>query len=92
MLRKRCAMARVNFSLRDKLLAEIDAEAKDKRTTRSAFIRAALENYIEHRRSQREEEAKRRKMRAAARKIDVLAKKLGKWDPQETIRRARETT
>jgi len=36
------------------------------------------------------QDAKRRKMREAARKMDTLAKKLGKWDPQATIRKFRD--
>jgi len=33
---------------------------------------------------------KLKKMRAASSKMDVLAKKLGKWDPQATIRKFRD--
>ena len=34
---------------------------------------------------------KRKKMQEASRKMDALAKKLGKWDPQATIRKFRDT-
>jgi hypothetical protein len=50
-----------------------------------------LEKYIEAKRHEREEEEKRKKMQEASRKIDALAKKLGKWDPQATIRKFRDT-
>jgi len=84
-------MARVNVFLTDELLEEINEEAKEERTNRSALIQTALEKYIEAKRRGREEEEKRRKMQDASRKMDALAKKLGKWDPQATIRKFRDT-
>jgi hypothetical protein len=51
---------------------------------------SALERYIKTKRREREEE-KRKKMQRASRKMDALAKKLGKWDPQATIRKFRDT-
>ena len=84
-------MGRVNVFLKDKLLDEINEEAKEEGTNRSAFIQTALEKYIEAKRREREEEEKRKKMQEASRKMDALAKKLGKWDPQATIRKFRDT-
>jgi metal-responsive CopG/Arc/MetJ family transcriptional regulator len=84
-------MGRVNVFLRDKLLDVINKEAKEEGTNRSAFIQTALEMYIEAKRRGREEEEKRKKMQEASRKMDALAKKLGKWDPQATIRKFRDT-
>jgi len=84
-------MGRVNVFLKDKLLDEINDAAKEEGTNRSAFIQAAVEKYIEAKRREREEEEKRKKMQEASRKMDALAKKLGKWDPQATIRRFRDT-
>jgi hypothetical protein len=37
------------------------------------------------------QDAKRRKMQEAARRMDALAKILGKLDPQATIRKFRDT-
>ncbi len=84
-------MARVNVFLKDELLEEINEEAKEEGTNRSALIQTALENYIGAKRHAREEEEKRKKMQEASRKMDALAKKLGKWDPQATIRKFRDT-
>lgn len=84
-------MARVNVFLKDELLDEINQEAKDEGTNRSALIQIALEKYIEAKRRGREEEEKRKKMQEASRKMDALAKKLGKWDPQATVRKFRDT-
>lgn len=41
----------------------------------------SLEKYIKTKRREREEET-RKKMQEASRKMDALAKKLGKWDPR----------
>ena len=84
-------MPRVNVYLRDNLLDAVNREANDEKTNRSALIQAALEKYIETKRRGREEEEKRKKMQEASRKMDALAKKLGKWDPQATIRKFRDT-
>ena len=84
-------MARVNVFLKDELLDEINREAEAEETNRSALIQAALEKYIEAKRREREEGEKRKKMREASRKMDALAKKLGDWDPQVTIRKFRDT-
>jgi len=82
-------MGRVNVFLTGKLLDDLDAEAKREKTNHSAIIQAASEKYIEAKRRGREEEEKRKKMQEASRKIDALAKKLGAWDPQATIRESR---
>ena len=84
-------MARVNVFLKDELLDEINREAEAEETNRSALIQAALEKYIEAKRREREKEEKHKKMREASRKMDALAKKLGDWDPQTTIRKFRDT-
>jgi metal-responsive CopG/Arc/MetJ family transcriptional regulator len=84
-------MGRVNVFLKDELLQVINEEAKEEGTNRSALIQTALEQYIENKRRDREEQKKRKKMKAASRKMDASAKKLGKWDAQKTIRKFRES-
>ena len=84
-------MARVNVFLKDELLDEINEEAKEEKTNRSALIQSALEKYLEAKRKKREEEEKRKKMQEASRKIDELAKELGDWDGVAIIRRFRDT-
>ena len=84
-------MGRVNVFLKDELFDEINEEAKEEGTNRSALIQTALEKYIEGKRREREDEEKRKKMQEASRKMDALAKKLGKWDPQTTIRKFRDS-
>ncbi len=84
-------MSRVNVFLKDELLNEINEQAKEAGINRSALIQIALEKYIESKRLEREEDEKRKKMLEASRKMDALAKKLGNWDAQSTIRKFRDT-
>jgi len=84
-------MARVNVFLKDELLDEINREADAEKTNRSALIQAALEEYLQAKRKNREEEEKRKKMREACERMDRLAEKLGRWDAQAIIRKFRDT-
>ena len=84
-------MGRVNIFLTDELLEQIDEEAKEEKTTRSALIQTALKKYIEAKRRDRAEEEKQQKMHKAACKMDALAKTLGKWNAQKIIRRYRRS-
>ena len=84
-------MARINVFLKDELLEEINREAEAEETNRSALIQSALEEYLQAKKRQREEQEKRKKMLEASRKMDTLAKKLGAWDAQAIIRRFRDS-
>ena len=52
---------------------------------------SALENYTKTKPHERYEAEKRKKMAQACRKMEGLAKKLGMWNPQATIRKFRDT-
>ncbi len=84
-------MGRVNVFLKDDLLKEINREADVEKTNRSSLIQTALEEYLQAKREKREEEEKVKKMQEASRRIDALAKRLGNWDAQGTIRKFRDT-
>jgi len=84
-------MARINVFLKDELLEEINREAEAEETNRSALIQSALEEYLQAKKRQREDQEKRKKMQEASRKMDTLAKKLGAWDAQAIIRRFRDS-
>ena len=84
-------MARVNVFLQDELLDQINREAEEEETNRSALIQAALEEYLQAKRKKREEEERRKKMKEACERMDRLAKKLGRWDAQAIIRESRDT-
>ncbi len=84
-------MGRINVFLKDDLLEEINREADVEKTNRSSLIQTALEEYLQAKREKREEEEKVKKMQEASRRIDALAKRLGNWDAQGTIRKFRDT-
>ncbi len=88
-------MARINVFLKDKLLEEINEQAKKGGTNRSAFIQGALEKYIEAKRRQREEKEEekeeQKEMKDACERMDRLAAKLGRWTAQGVIRRFRDS-
>jgi metal-responsive CopG/Arc/MetJ family transcriptional regulator len=84
-------MGRVNVFLTDALLEQINEEAKQKKTTPSALIQTALEMHIEAKRGDHGREEKQKKMHKATRKMDALAKKLGKWNAKKIIRKYRES-
>ncbi len=84
-------MARVNVFMNDELLKAVDAEAEQEGTNRSALLQKAAEAFIDQARKQREELKRRRKMEAACRRMDELAKKAGDWDPVAIIRKFRDS-
>ncbi len=84
-------MGRVSVFPKDKFLEELDEEAKEEGINRNSLIQTALREYLQAKRKKREEEEKRKKMLKASRKIDALAKKLGKWDAETIIRKFRDT-
>ncbi len=83
-------MARVNVFLKDKLLDEINDEAKGEGTNRSAVIQTALEKYLASKRREREEKEEQKRMTEACDRMDRLAAKLGRWDAQGIIRKFRD--
>lgn len=50
-----------------------------------------MSRMIDAKRRGRKEAKKREKIQGASRRMDALAKKLGKWDPQPTIRKFRDS-
>lgn len=84
-------MARVNVFLSQDLLKAVDAAAEQAGTNRSAFIQAALKEYLEAQKRAREQAEARRRMDEACKKMDALAEKLGDWDPVRIIRHFRDT-
>ena len=83
-------MARVNVFMSDELLKEVDAEAEQEGTNRSALLQKAAEAYLLQARRQREEAERRRKMEEACKRMDALAKKAGDWDGVAIIRKFRD--
>jgi hypothetical protein len=84
-------MARVNLFLNEDLLKAVDIEVEQASTNRSALIQTALKEYLEAQRRARERAESQRRMDEACKKMDVLAEKLGAWDPVGIIREFRDT-
>lgn len=83
-------MARINVFIGDGLLKDIDQQAEREGISRSALLQRAASDYLERARAAREAEERKAHMQEACRRMDDLAKKLGKWDPVKVIRRARD--
>lgn len=81
-------MARANVFTSDDFLKAVDAEAEREGTTRSALLQKAAEEYLQHARERREEAERQRAM--ASKRMDLLAEKLGDWDPVSIIRQVRD--
>ena len=49
------------------------------------------ETALEAKRREREQKREQKRMQEASRKLDALAKRLGRWDPQAIVRKFRDT-
>jgi len=84
-------MARVNIFIGEDLLRAVDEESRRRGMNRSALFRDALEQYLAAQKKARKEAEARRRMRAACKKMDNLAEKLGDWDAVGIIRESRDS-
>lgn len=82
--------ARVNITMPEEFLKEVDRLAKEEHLTRSALIRESVEAYIVKKNEELAEKERRERMQKAAKLQDALAKKTGKWDTVQVVRRIRE--
>jgi metal-responsive CopG/Arc/MetJ family transcriptional regulator len=69
-------MPKVNVSLSQDILDELDKAARDSHTSRSAFLAEAVKHYLE----EKEAEARRQRMKEAAEAIDRFREEFGGWD------------
>ena len=83
-------MARINVFLTDQLLTDINAEAKEEGTNRSALIQAALESHIQRKRLERQEEERQKAMQEASLKMDATPYHLYFVESANAVERARE--
>jgi len=79
-------LAKINVSLPQDVLTELDKAARDSRTSRSAFLAEAVKRYLQ----QKEEEQNRETRRQAAAAIDRFRKKHGGWDGTAEVLRWRD--
>ncbi|MBI4330813.1 MAG: type II toxin-antitoxin system HicB family antitoxin [Chloroflexi bacterium] len=79
-------VAKINVSLPEDVLQEMDRAAKEAHSSRSAFLVQAVKHFLEER-----EEAKRRQRRQeAAEKIVRLADEIGPWDAAAEVLKWRQ--
>ncbi len=69
-------MRKINVSLSDEIVRELDKAAHEARTSRSAFLARAVRHYLE----ERYEEQKREKQKQAAAVMDRFREEYGGWD------------
>lgn len=83
-------MSKVNISISDEILDEIDKIKKEEGTTRSELLRKAFKTYLDVLREKKKEEKKRKGIEKAIQLQDEIRKAIGKWDSIEDLRRWRE--
>lgn len=79
-------MPKVNVSLSQDILLELDKAAHESQTSRSAFLATAVRHYLR----ERDEELKLEKRKQAARAMDSFRKKFGGWDGTEEVLKWRD--
>jgi len=81
---------RINITLPEDELREVDAFIQKQGDTRSGLIQQALRFFIEQKERERIEKEKQKGMMEAASEIKQLREKSGDWDGVAEIRRWRE--
>lgn len=69
-------VAKINVSLPEEVLEQLDLAAREFNASRSAFLVEAIKHYLE----EKEEERRQERRRQAAERILKLAEELGPWD------------
>ena len=83
-------MRRLNITLPEDLVELVDAYAKERRMSRSEFLREAARDVINKYQKQIEEKARKKRITRAIETQDRLRKKIGKWDGVDEVRQWRE--
>jgi metal-responsive CopG/Arc/MetJ family transcriptional regulator len=83
-------MSKINISLPDELLVEIDGRAAAANVTRSAFVREATASYIASLDEKSEDEERTRRVRRALDKMRSVAPSVGSPDSAKVIRELRD--
>jgi metal-responsive CopG/Arc/MetJ family transcriptional regulator len=83
-------MAKINVSMPDALLQEVDALAADADTSRSGFVAEATANYVAHILHERAETERRERIERAISDARRIGERVGEWDSTAAIRRERD--
>jgi len=81
---------KINITLSEDELREVDTFIQRQGNTRSGVIRRALQSYMEQKDTEKKEKEKREGMARAALEIKELREKSGEWDGAAEIRKWRE--
>ncbi len=84
-------MTKVNISMSDDFLAEVDSLKKEEGLSRSELLRRSVRTYRELREQRKEEQKRKREIMEAVGIQDSLRAKSGKWDGVREIRKWRES-
>jgi metal-responsive CopG/Arc/MetJ family transcriptional regulator len=82
---------KINITLPEEELNEVDAFVHRQGNTRSGFIQQALRFFIKQKEREEEERKRREEMTKAISEIKQLREKSGGWDGVSEIRRWRES-
>jgi metal-responsive CopG/Arc/MetJ family transcriptional regulator len=80
-------MVKINVSIDEDVLKELDAVAHEANISRSALLAQAVKNYL----AEKEMTKKRKKRRQAVQSIRKLAGEIGDWDGTAEILKRRLT-
>ena len=86
-------MAKVNISLPDELLDDVDELASELSESRSGFVREATARYVAHVQTERAEEARRARIDSAMRSAREIAEQIPASGPsaEDLVRRDRDS-
>jgi metal-responsive CopG/Arc/MetJ family transcriptional regulator len=81
---------KINITLPDEALAQIDSQAKEQRKTRSGLILEALQLFLRRCDEERAERERRLRIKKACVEIRRLRDKAGEWDGVAEVRKWRD--
>jgi metal-responsive CopG/Arc/MetJ family transcriptional regulator len=84
------AMAKINISLPDGLLEQVDAIAAETHGSRSGFVAEATARYVASIREERAEAERRERIDRAIKSAREIGKKVGSFDSTASIRADRD--
>ncbi len=84
------AKVRVNITIDSETLRLADREARRRKTSRSALIRAAVREVAANHERELDEEARKKRQREAAEAMDRLAHEFGNWPADKILRASRD--
>ncbi|MFO7773366.1 MAG: type II toxin-antitoxin system HicB family antitoxin [Dehalococcoidia bacterium] len=82
---------KINITLPEEELREVDAFARKQGNTRSGFILRALHFFMKQKEREEEERKRRGEMTEAISEIKQLKEKAGEWDGVSEIRKWRDS-